>query len=497
MWNITIKKLIILGVYLVKSAVVLGQADNILPAKLLTCFEQKDTSLITAELASNFSVAGHTGQGASFRLNQIVKNYPLKSLRILSEKKIARGNLLQIETTDIKDKTTTNQALVDKEGRLIYFSLFDQLYGLKRESKPKLRAVIPFENKNGSIYLQVKINGYEKPLRLLFDTGADGMAVNQQLADSIGLKVTRENNASVVGGNTKIQVSDNNSVQLDTLKLAGQGIAIFPEMGKEGDGIIGNTLIRQFITHIDYDKNTISLYDFGDFQYKGKGTTVPITMPAGVMILPGQLEIVKDKSYSGHFVFDTGASYDLICFRPFVRQNKLLVSGFKPEAQAATVSMGFSSPTFSGKSYQFAISPLPPMQGLPVTLMGGSAGNEQWQPGFDGSIGIRLLSRYNITINLAESQAYFAPNRLHAYPQDFLVKNYQFGWDNSGQLKALGVVGSAENPAGLKAGTLIQHIDKYTVDQLKKNPTLIDEIRLRSAAESISVTTSDKNIINI
>jgi len=284
---------------------------------------------------------------------------------------------------------------------------------------------------------------------------------------------------------------------LDTLKLAGQGIAIFPEMGKEGDGIIGNTLIRQFITHIDYDKNTISLYDFGDFQYRGKGTVVPITMPAGVMILPGQLDIVKDKSYSGYFVFDTGASYDLICFRPFVRQNKLLVSGFKSEAQAATVSMGVSSPTFAGKSYQFAISPLPPIQGLPVTLMGGSAGNEKWQPGFDGSIGVRLLSRYNITINLAESEVYFSPNRLHAHPQDFLVKSYQFGWDNTGKLKALGAVGATENPTGLKTGDLIQRIDKYTVDQLKKNPTLIEEIRLKAVGESISITTTDNNIVNI
>lgn len=474
-----------------------AQLARELPAKLLTCFEQKDTAIITAELAPNFSIAGHTGQGANFRLNQIVKNYPLKAVHILSDKKTKRGSLLQIEVTDTKGKTTSNQALVDKDGKLIYFSLFDQLYGLKREIQPKLRAVIPFENKNGSIYLQVKINGYEKPLRLLFDTGADGMALNQQLADAIGLKVTRENNASVVGGNTKIQVSDNNNILLDTLKLTGQGIAIFPEMGKEGDGIIGNTLIRQFITHIDYDKNTLSLYDFGDFQYKGKGTVVPITMPAGVMILPGQLEIVKDKSYSGHFVFDTGASYDLICFRPFVRQNKLLVSGFKPEAQAATVSMGVSSPTFSGKSYQFAISPLPAMQGLPVTLMGGSAGNEQWQPGFDGSIGVRLLSRYNITINLAESEVYFSPNRLHAHPQDFLVKNYQFGWDNAGQLKALGAVGAAEDPSGLKTGVLIQRIDKYTVDQLKKKPSLIDEIRLKAAGNSISITTTENTIVTI
>ncbi|MDR2271547.1 MAG: retroviral-like aspartic protease family protein [Sphingobacterium sp.] len=497
MWTTQIKKLVILAIYIGNSITLLAQTETTLPVRLLACFEKKDTSIITGELAPNFSVAGHTGEGASFRLNQIVKNYPLKAVHILSEKKTNRGTLLQIEITDSKGKTTSDQALVDGNGKLIYFSLFDQLYGLKRENKPKLRAVIPFENKNGSMYLLVKINDYEKPLRLLFDTGADGMAISQQLADVIGLKVTRENNASVVGGNTKIQVSDNNNILLDTLQLAGQGIAIFPEMGKEGDGIIGNTLIRQFITHINYDENTISLYDFGDFQYKGKGTTVPITMPAGVMILPGQLEIVKDKRYSGHFVFDTGAAYDLICFRPFVRQNKLLISGFKPEAQAATVSMGISSPTFAGRSYQFAISALPAMQGLPVSLMGGSAGNEQWQPGFDGSIGVRLLSRYNITINLAEGEAYFSPNRLHDHPQDFLVRNYQFGWDNIGQLRALGPVGTSENTDGLKAGVAIQQIDKYTVDQLKNKPSLIEEIRLKAKEESIPVTTVDKNIVNI
>ncbi|MDM1295388.1 clan AA aspartic protease [Sphingobacterium sp. N143] len=494
MSKIKIKKLILLGTYTVNSIIATAQT---IPAKLLTAFEKKDTSLLSDALAPNFSVAGHTGEGADFRLNQIINNYPLKAIHILSKKKTSKGELLQMEITDAKEKTSTSQALVDPQGKLVHFSLFDQLYGMKRKNKSTLRAVIPFENKNGSIYLQVKINGSEKPLRLLFDTGADGMAVSQQLADVIGLKVTRENSASVVGGHAKIQVSDNNTILLDTLKLGGQGIAIFPEMGRDGDGIIGNTLIRQFITHIDYDKNLLSLYDFGDFQYPGKGTPVPIMMPAGVMILPGQLEIVQNKSYPGHFVFDTGASYDLICFRPFVRQNRLLVSGFKPEAQAATVSMGVSSPTFSGKSYQFTIASLPAMKNLPVTLMGGSAANEQWKPGFDGSIGVRLLSRYNMTINLAEGEVYFSPNKLHALPSDFLIKNYQFGWDNTGQLKTLGRVGATETPEGIQSGILIQRIDNYTVDQLTKNPAFIEEIQAKAHANSISITLADNSTISI
>ncbi|WP_343538752.1 retropepsin-like aspartic protease [Sphingobacterium thalpophilum] len=491
MWTTNIKKLMILGVYIVQGLAISAQTNSILPERLLACFEQKDTSLISGELAGGFSIAGHTGQGAAFRFDQIVKNYPLKAIHILSKKKTDKGTLLQIETTDPKNHKVIHQALVDNQGKLVYFALFDQLYGLKRHSKPKLRARIPFENKNGSIYLQVKINAYDKPLNLLFDTGADGMALSQQLADAIGLKVTRENNASVVGGSARIKVSDNNSILLDTLKLTGQGIAIFPSMGKGGDGIIGNTIIRQFITHIDYDKNVLSLYDFGDFRYQEKGMTVPITMPAGVMMLPGQLELIQGKSYTGQFVFDTGASYDLICFRPFVRHHRLLVSGFKPEMQAATVSMGVSSPTFLGRSHQFSIPPLPAMQNLPVTLMGGSPENEQWQPGADGSIGIRLLSRYNMTINLAENEIHFSPNRLHALPQDFLVNNYQFGWDNKGQLKALGIVGNADNANGLDTTDLVQRLDNYTDDQLAKRPELIDEIRLKAKEKGIAVLLKD------
>ena len=45
---------------------------------------------------------------------------------------------------------------------------------------------------------------------------------------------------------------------------------------------------------------------------------------------------------------DTGANYYLIAFSRFVRQNRLLLSGFKPEGNGATVSLGHSTPVFYG-----------------------------------------------------------------------------------------------------------------------------------------------------
>ena len=214
------------------------------------------------------------------------------------------------------------------------------------------------------------------------------------------------------------------------------------------------------------------------------------------MLLPGQLEIVKGKSYAGHFVFDTGASYDLICFRPFVRQNRLLVSGFKPEFQAATVSMGTTSPTFYGKSYQFTIPSLPAVEKLPVTLMGGSGDNENWNPGADGSIGVRLLSRYNITINAATNQIYLSPNKLHSYPQDFTLKNYQFGWDNHGYLNIISTIGAAQINE-LATGKRVTGIATYSDKQLQKDPKLITDLLLKAQSETITIQLDNNKTITL
>ncbi|TCD03508.1 hypothetical protein EZ437_05960 [Pedobacter psychroterrae] len=270
-------------------------------------------------------------------------------------------------------------------------------------------ARIPFESHNGNIILTVKLNEFPRPLKLLFDTGADGMAVGQGLADSIGLKIARTQKTSVVGGSIDISVSTGNTVHLGSFDFKNQSIAIFKELHKEGtDGIIGNTLARHYIVKVDYDRKELLLYNFGDFEEKG-GTAIPFTIPAGLFIIPGTLSITVDQSSPGNFVFDTGAAYGLICFRPFVKQHKLLVSGFKAERHGSTTSMGINTPTFSGKAAYFSFSNMPPVKNMSVTLMAGGGQNENWNPGFDGSIGVELISNYNFTINMQKKEIYLKP----------------------------------------------------------------------------------------
>lgn len=346
-----------------------------------------------------------------------------------------------------------------------------------QQNKPV--TTIPFEMVHGSIVLKVKLNNHNRVFKLLFDTGADGMALEKTLADSIGLKITRSNNASVVGGSMKIDISGDNDVTMENgFVLKHQPIAVFPQTGKDLDGIIGNTMTRSYITRIDFNKKELSLYNFEGYEYEKGGTVVPVTIPSGVFIIPGNVEIVAGKSSTGNFVFDTGASYNLICFRPFVKQNRLLVSGFTSEYPASTVSMGIASPTFNGKASSFSFTNMPVIKDMPVTLMAGGGQNENWNPGFDGSIGMGIISRYNFTINRKKNEIYFSPNHTYVYPQYFTLGSYLLGFNLNGQLEVISSIRQLPpNETQLEKGTLITQINGANTADLLKNAKKLEQLK--------------------
>ncbi|WP_316836059.1 aspartyl protease family protein [Pedobacter nutrimenti] len=365
--------------------------------------------------------------------------------------------------------------------------------GVSENIPSKLLVKVPFETEHGSIILKVRINNSPKVLRLLFDTGADGMAISQSLADSIGLKITRKQNASVVGGNMEIQVSDGNTVHLDGFEVKNQGIAVFKEMHKDLDGIIGNSIARRYITKVDYDRKELSLYNFGDYQYEKEGASIPFTMPSGLFIIPGSLSITTEPVHTGDFVFDTGASYSLICFRPFVKKNKLLVSGFKAEYNGSTTSMGMTTPTFGGRAATFSFSNMPVIKNMPVTLMAGGGQSESWNPGFDGSIGVRLISRYNFTINMQKKEIHFSPNKTYSYPYDFSMGGFLFGFDLNGDLVIQGLT-AAENPkVGLKSGAKVLSINGLSAQVLLKDNKQFNKLMALPAGASYVVESVQNN----
>lgn len=454
-------------------------------------FALKSADTLKSQLSNDFSVAAYTMPSAFNLLKTIVNRYACDSLELKEVVKQGEGFKLTV-VPFVKGKAGNASAIFTNASyQLLYADIFDQLYGMNRYKAAVLRAKIPFEEENGSIILKVKVNGHAKPLRLLFDTGADGMAITKALADEVGIKATRQQNTSVVGGNMQISVSEGNNIQLDTFVIKNQSFAIFPEMHKDADGIIGNSIAKQYITKVDFDKKELSLYDFGIYTYQDKGISVPVTVPSGVFIIPGEVTVTADQTHPGNFVFDTGAGYNLICFRPFVKKNKLLVSGFKPEYNGSTTSMGMSTPTYSGRASAFSFAKMPPLKNFPITLMAGGGQSENWNPGFDGSIGIRTISRYNFTINLQEKEIHFVPNKTFNYPNDFALGGYLFGFGQDGKLKVLGLTAGGEN-AMLKTGQLITSINGVTASTLMSNTKKMEEV-LNAAKGTLFKVISSEN----
>lgn len=152
------------------------------------------------------------------------------------------------------------------------------------------------------------------------------------------------------------------------------------------------------------------------------------------------------------------------------------MNGFKPEYQGSTSSMGISTPTFSGTASSFSFKMMPKIKAMPITLMAGGGQSESWTPGFDGSIGMRLISRYNFTINKNKGEIYFTPNKNFKSPLDFSLNNYLLGFDEVGKLVVQDVIRVLPETLPIKKGDEIESINGISSTELLKEPLKKDKI---------------------
>ncbi len=370
---------------------------------------EKDIEYFKENVSDQFSVSIATMPNAIRYANQVIEtDNKIDSVRISSfDNIIYSNNKLFLPVLFYRQGNIANsQIVLDKQLRLVRIDYFDNLYGMNRDEPAKLKATIPFSFENNAIIIKLSINDSNRALRFLFDTGADGMAITREIADEIGLTTNRSHNASVVGANQKISISANNTIHIDSLTIPQQNIAIFDEIGSH-DGIIGLNLAQMYIVRVDFDNQNILLYSLGKMEAEHAEVQIPIEVPYGVIQIASKLNLVGKEEIAGDFILDTGAGFHVVAFSPFVRKNRLLLSGFKYESTNSMLSMGHTTTVYHGKAELFSFGGLEFLD-FPISLQA-SAGNDDWNPGVAGSIGIELLKRYNFTINLVDKKLGFTP----------------------------------------------------------------------------------------
>jgi tetratricopeptide (TPR) repeat protein len=159
------------------------------------------------------------------------------------------------------------------------------------------------------LFAEVTING-QGPFRFLIDTGATQSVLSQKVATRLGLKRIATNIMFGVGGDGKVEspIYKADSVKIGdvTVKNIPLGTLDNPLLDLVMDGILGPTLLADFIITMDYPRNQIQL----SRKAPEGGTVVPAWFFGGLLMVPVEV----NGKHKGNFLIDSGADSTLLAY---------------------------------------------------------------------------------------------------------------------------------------------------------------------------------------
>lgn len=458
-------------------------------------FQNKDYNAIKGLLAPQFSVGVADSSSNEFYLTGIFKAFPVLDSLQMGKSTVTKGETrvavhFFFKGTDKK----ASEIVFDSANKILYVTFFDILYKVDRNAEVKKLASIPFEMMENGIAIKIRLNKSEREFVMLFDTGADGMALNPDSAYKAGVVVTNNKSAAVVGGSQQVQYSANNTIYIGNQTITNQGLVIFPKNRGVYDGLFGANLLRNYITKVNFDTKTIDLYNFGNYNYDGKAKGIPFDYKTGLAVVKMNLTFPENKKVKGNFTIDTGANYDLIAYGPFNHKHNLQAS-LKTEYTSTNFSLGHQTQIVCGSIPNVGINGNI-FPNVPVALQEYQENNKNWASA-DGSLGIDLIKRFNFTIDLLHKTVYLEPNKSFGRPSSFYISGLILDFDDQDNLIVTKILDTKnEELKNVKIGAKIIQINEFeakyllnppTIKKIKENTTSNDLI-IEQAGQSMRIS---------
>ena len=194
-------------------------------------------------------------------------------------------------------------------------------------------AEIPFELiDDGLILLDVTINDNTEASTFLFDTGATSDLLDSTTANKLGLKANYKQDVSGTGGSKSYDIILNqkltlqNKIEIDSTHLVLTDLTKLKDaLERKFDGIIGYSLLKKYITKIDYENKRILLYNKIENVNITGYKAVNFKFENGITIPQFDISVTlrNEESYTGKILFDSGAGLTLLINTPYNKENKL------------------------------------------------------------------------------------------------------------------------------------------------------------------------------
>lgn len=358
---------------------------------------------------------------------------------------------------------------------------------------------IPFTLKsNGHIYLKVTINDSKNTLNFVFDTGAAGGVLDKTAAGKLGIRPVGKQSVPGAGSiqtyNTilPLDISVTPDIIVTSKDFILADLAPFRELSDTSfDGIIGYSLLKQYITKIDYEKKKLSLFkkieDIDISKYKA----IPFDFSLGITIpqFDISIQLKNGEHYSGKVFFDSGAGSTLYVNTPFHEKNNL---GGKVKKSISNEPLSLGNKISTEK---IGISSLHidefVFTDLTISLFNSQNGVGSY-PGYLGILGAKIIERFHVVLDYSNKMLYLKPNRYFKNAFEFPLSGIRLKKVNDSiYIRNVAKISQAYKN-GLRKGDKILSIDTIVSDKLS---TYIELLMQKGKTVNIKVQKPDGQII--
>jgi hypothetical protein len=266
----------------------------------------------------------------------------------------------------------------------------------------------------------------------------------------------------------KVAGPDGDGVEIHDQKVAVLSVntILAPFFWRDCAGVLGYDFISSFVSEIDFDKQTLALYDPKTFQYSGSGPSLPFTLAATVPVVRMKI----DGTYEGDFRVDVGSSSTVDLHTPFVKQNGLA----EKNPGGIDVTGGGFGGTFTNRLVRMKKIELGPFAWeRPLVSLSGAETGAFASEDYAGNIGNQILQRFKVTLDYEHRLLYLEPGAHFKDPDRFSRSGVQLARFGD-EVKAMQVLPkSPAAKAGMIQGDRVVSIDgkpalSYTPDDLNE-----------------------------
>ena len=271
--------------------------------------------------------------------------------------------------------------------------------------------IVPISVIGNRPVIQVRVNGEDRPLNFVLDTGSGISVISEETAKLFNIDpITKGGYAKGIGGEGKFEIVYGFLRQVEIGEVEVRNVPVyirrFHNDANQVDGYIGLSLISKFLTTLDYAQKTFALSK--EPQPPASSGTDTIALPLRLTssgFLSGEVQLGGVES-ALNFIVDTGASISVIsdevakleAISPFLNAETMRVIGSAGVTEGVK-SFQLPSVTFGSHSRKdiTAIA-------LDLDMINEASGFEQ-----AGILGGNFLMNYRLTFDFKNSRVTFVP----------------------------------------------------------------------------------------